>query len=551
LYCLAVTLVLVGVKLLVATQVHASGLFADDYDYLNKSIYFTRGDFALETYPYNDLAAGLIYPLLISPWMLLSSPAARLFLVFALNILLSGVVVVLAALAIQRATRARLLLAPVCIGTLGSLFHISYYALTENLLFALMAVVLWLAADFGRTCSHPGRLAALLLSVALLPLTRTPGFAMALGLLVLVALHLRELGPRRCATLGLLIATSAILPYVVYLQLVGGSRESSYVSVLLRFVGSPDKWVYGFTFTTGQLLYIFASTAFWALPVVAVSVGRCLRCPRPPRVDGVIERNRFFLFLASSSLFFVGFCVVHMLLKYDLQPEHRFSFIGRYNDPPVFLVMVGAIGALSIRDRFGRVERIFLQVAVPLAVVWAIYVLAPYKFNPSPYSGLALFGNHKIGVTPVGLAVATALCAVVGLQALASRDLRLPVVLGLTLVFNAVTVAHGTKYTIRRAARAAYSLEAAAWIAENIPARDTIGYDYTVRRERAPGGVKNMLNVYRAMHFATYPRPVIAFRTEADLDGADYLYTLASREPPEGLESVWTNGDYTLYQVNR
>jgi hypothetical protein len=58
-----------------------------------------------------------------------------------------------------------------------------------------------------------------------------------------------------------------------------------------------------------------------------------------------------------------------------------------------------------------------------------------------------------------------------------------------------------------------------------------------------------MYNVYGAMMFATYPRPVSAVSKVQDLRECEYFYTMAAAKNNLALPLSWTNGDYTLYRV--
>ena len=106
LFTLLVVIATVTVKLWLAWDVRASAMFSDDYAYLNKSIFYIHGQWDMPGYIFQNVFAGILYPLVISPWMLFDTPEARIFTIWVVNALLSGVTVWFGALAVGLDMRA-------------------------------------------------------------------------------------------------------------------------------------------------------------------------------------------------------------------------------------------------------------------------------------------------------------------------------------------------------------------------------------------------------------------------------------------------------------
>jgi len=80
-YCLVVTLAVVALKLWIALDIQASAMVSDDYEYLNKSPYYLHGDLIMESYLFINEPTRILYPLVLSPWLLADDPNRRLYVV--------------------------------------------------------------------------------------------------------------------------------------------------------------------------------------------------------------------------------------------------------------------------------------------------------------------------------------------------------------------------------------------------------------------------------------------------------------------------------------
>jgi hypothetical protein len=271
LYCLAVSVALVGLKLAVGNHVAASAMMSDDDENLNRALYFIRGDFALTGYPFSKIAYGPLYPLVVSPSLLFGDPGLRLGAVFAINAALSAIVVFVGSLIVFRLTEVASLLVPICLAAYPPPFQLSFYALTENLLLPTFALLGWLSVDFEETCRRPRRLVLLLLLTALAPLVRVPGLAVVPALACLVWRHRRALLADRGARLaaGLVLVLPPVAYFLVYRFAVGSDREARYLAALGALWG-PERLRFLAGLTTKQIAYLFVSTAYWALPVCTV-----------------------------------------------------------------------------------------------------------------------------------------------------------------------------------------------------------------------------------------------------------------------------------------
>jgi hypothetical protein len=131
--------------------------------------------------------------------------------------------------------------------------------------------------------------------------------------------------------------------------------------------------------------------------------------------------------------------------------------------------------------------------------------------------------------------------------------------MALLLIYSVLTCRSGFEHVVNRARRGLPEIEAARWIAANLPSDARIGYDTSILKARAFGGHKTMISVYRAMAFNTYPRPVILVADERDLADVDYFYTRAQEKRPtvalilwrRVYHQIWSSKDYTLHRVDR
>jgi len=546
--CLAIAIAVVGVKLLIGSRVAASAMMADDDENLNRAHYFIRGDFALTDYPFWRIAYGPLYPLAVAPSLLFGDPGVRLGAVFAINALLSAVAVLAGSLIVFRLTGVASALVPLCLAAYPPAFQLTYYALTENLLLPMLAVLGWLCVDFEETCRRPGRLALLVGLTALLPLVRVPGLAVVPALAALVWVHRRTLLARRAARLAAALAVA--LPPAAYLVVyrlgVGSDREAAYLAALAA-LAEPGRLLFAGRLAAGQVAYLFVSTGCCVLPVVVV-VALQLRAARGDR-----RRAGWVNYLVYASVTGAGilfFALAHL----SQRPLHDTELIyGRYDDPAGLLLLIGGLaGALALKP-LTQVQRILLRVVAPVALALVLRWLVTARWVPINQAGLSILAA---GPVPQAWGLAAAVLAAL-LHQLADRPRRYaPAALAFVLAFGALSDWVGMRYTIVRARKVAAAVQGSEWIAANVPPDGTIGYDGRLFDVPAPGVYPRRLSdVYRGMMFRTWPRRMVIVRSAEELARVDYLYsTLPPRPWPASaarveLEQVWSNGAYVLYRV--
>ncbi len=553
-YCLAVAMVLVGLKVVIGADVPVTSLFADDHEYLNRSPYVLRGDLRMVGYPFSGTAYGPLYPLVASPWMAVGDPVTRVRVVFAINALLSAIVTVFGSLTVFRLTRTPSLLVPVCLSAFPPVFLLSFYAMSENLLFALLAIGGWLVTDFVRTCRQPGRAALLLLVVAMLPLVRVPGLAVVPAVAWLVWLHRRELlGGRWFLMTAVLAVVVPLGAYVgVYLMSMQSTRESLYLSALDTLRSDVSLWRFPLELAASQVAYVFFTTAAWVLPSFLVAAWHLREWPDEAARQRWVD---YFVYAGVSSLFFLGFAVVHLVQK--LPPTAGDFIYGRYDDPAALLLLIGGLAAVMSVRRQGVLDHVLLRVVTPLALcVVLVRVTSKFWTPPANHSGLAVFAGHYWPIEYYVVAVA----AVALVQLLSDRPRwYAPAAMALLLLYAVLTCRSGFEHVMNRARRGLPEVEAARWIAANLPSDARIGYDASILKARAFGGHKTMISVYRAMAFYTYPRPVKLVADERDLADVDYFYSRAHHHRTKGAlvlwrrvyHQIWSSKDYAIHRVDR
>jgi hypothetical protein len=394
----------------------------------------------------------------------------------------------------------------------------------------------------------------LLLVVAMLPLVRVPGLAVVPALALLVWLRRRELYAGRWLLVGAVLAVLVPLgAYVgVYLQSMQSTRESLYLSALDGLRSDLSLWRFPLELAAGQVGYVFFTTAAWALPVFLVVAWQLREWPRTADRERWVD---YFVYAGVSSVFFLGFAVVHLVQK--LAPTQGDFIYGRYDDPAALLLLIGGLAAvMGVRPQ-RAVERIVLWAATPLALCLVLArVTSKFWIPPANQAGLALFAGHYWPIEYYAVAVA----GVALVQLLSGRPRwYAPAAMALLLIYAVLTCRSGFEHVLNRARRGLPEIEAARWIVENLPADARIGYDASILNARAFGGHKTMISVYRAMAFNTYPRPVILVDDERDLADVDYFYTRALEYRPKGAlvlwrrvyRQIWSSNDYILHRVDR
>jgi hypothetical protein len=381
-----------------------------------------------------------------------------------------------------------------------------------------------------------------------------PGLAVVPALAVLVWLHRRELfGGRRFLVSAVLAVLVPLGAYVgVYLKSMESTRESLYLSALDGLRSDLSLWRFPLELAAGQVGYVFFTTAAWALPVFLVVAWQLCQWPRTADREYWVD---YFVWAGMSSIFFLGFAVVHLVQK--LPPTEGDFIYGRYDDPAALVLLIGGLAAvMGVRPQraFGH---IVLRVVTPLALCMVLVrVTSKFWIPPANQSGLAVFAGHYWPVEYYAVAVAAVALA----QLLSDRPRwYAPAAMGLLLIYGVLTSRSGFEHVLNRARRGLPEIAAARWIVENLPPDTRIGYDASILKAKAFGGHKTMISVYRAMAFNTYPRPVVLVDEERDLAAVDYFYTRAREQRPKGAlvlwrpvyREIWSSSNYALYQVNR
>ncbi len=536
-------------KLCHAALVPTSALFADDYDALNRAIYYWSEGIkaSFENYPFHQASAGLTYFYYISPW--LNFPVEhRFFVVFTLNAILSSVTVVFASLAIANFRQKSSWLIPLVLVTFSSVYQFIYYVMTENMLFALLALSFWLIADLKKTLHSPLRLFCLALVCVLLPLTRQPGFAAIAGIIAALLLEARGSRSRRPLGVAIGVMLSALIPYLWYTSLFGVSRESQYVNSVQAVIAEPKNWLFTAKLALSQLGYIFFASGVWLLPFFLIAVFRWREFS-----DGVRERwVSVATFVSVSSVLFFALCLVHLTFK--LLVHGRYSdpspwFVyGRYNDPASLLILFGGLAAVFELPKLQGKKTYAFLLSVPFIFYGVRHCFELYEWVPINQAGLTIFFRKLYLLLPSWFAAAW-LLLVVATAVLATRQkARVALIVFSLVVFNVLSVQHGMNYTIRRATKIEQSMIAAYWIAAHTPEDSLICYDFSVGTQRVPNGMKYMANKYKAMMFMTYPRGFKGVEQLGESEDCDYFYTLASALPENGFIPVWQNEFYVLAQ---
>jgi hypothetical protein len=512
-----------------------------------------RGDLGLTDYPFSKTAYGPLYPLIVSPWMLVTDPGTRVHLVFAINAVLSAVVVMFGSLTVLRLTRTPSLLVPLCLAAFPPLFLFSFYAMSENLLFALLAIGGWLAVDFEETCRRPVRSLLLVLVVIMLPLVRVPGLAVLPAMALLAWQHRH--GALRSLAVRLVAVVATVLPVAVYAGVyllgMGSQREDVYLGSLEKVVSNRSLWRFPLELALQQIGYVFFTTGAWVLPIV-LTVAWQLRA----RLRDA-DRQRWVNYLTYVGVAgggFVIFAIVHLVQK--LSPPQGIFIYGRYNDPAtVLLVVAGLAAARCVRPQ-GVVLHLLLRLAAPIGLCLVLArVTTKFWIPPANQSGLALLAGHYWPLAYY--AVAVALLVVV--QCLSDRPRwYAPAAMAFLLTYSVLTSHSGLKYVEARSRRAQPGIESARWIAQHLPPDARIGYDASMLDAPALRGHKTMRSVYRAMAFRVYPRPPILVYGDDDLALVDYFFTRSAGWRTRAAlvlwrrvyRPLWSNGEYALYRIS-
>lgn len=559
-FCIGIAVVAALIKIYLALDIPYSCMFADDYDYLNKSHFFLDGNWTLQGYPFTRRSTGIAYPLLISPWLFSGDIAGRHLIVFGINFVLASVAIYFSSKTISSISGVRSLLIPLCMASFGIIFQYGFYVMTENLLFPILAVLSWLVVDFDATCRSKTRLTCLVVFGVLAPLCRSPGFAILPAVLFLFWRHRSVLGRRKTIVWATVYTAAVSIPYSLMQGiLLQSSRPLSYAKSLSHIILPGDIYpVWGNAITLAnlglnQMAYVFVSCGYWVLPLLLVFSDQLLN-------RKTIQNRSNWLnligFCTISALMFVAFGMVHLVSKFQLNPEHATFIYGRYNDPAVFLCVVAGLAAVFSLERPNRAAICLFRYVVPVALFFVLLRLRGSHWAPINQTGLSLF--YPLEGLPVWAIPVTFVLVLVLADLLASKKFRVPVFLGCFVVFNILSIAQGWKLIHRNAHCIDRALRVADWINAELPQNVRIACDYSVAKRKAPFAFKSVYNVYRTLSFCVYPRQVGMPRqtnwSQDDIDllaEYDYFFGLESDGKPwHGFQEVWRHGDYRLYKID-
>ena len=551
-YCLVLAGVVIAIKLLWAESVPASALFADDYDSLNRAIFYHSDGIraSAEKYPFVQASAGLTYFLAISPWVYFDLEH-RLFFVFFVNILLSGVSIYFCARTIYKLAPNVSFVIPLCLASLASLFQFSFYVMTENMLFAILSVLVFLSVDFLKTVKSPFRLLTLLSVLGIAPITRHPGMAVLPGMLLVLWLNRRALSMRSMLTLTVLLISATLVPYAWYVSLFGTSRESKYIDALSSTLSDLGNWFFIFKLTLSQLMYLTFASGIWLLPFLLLAV---FYHQNLAKADS--ERWRNFLgFILPTVFAFVGFCMIHMIAKVivhgavvDSSPWFPY---GRYIDPAVLLCVCGGLASLAIVPTLKKYLRVLVQIGVPLLFVVLLMYFNGGHWVPINYAGISMFAKTSIQFQRFDMFSFWLLLFVITAFLCHSQKYRVLTIAIFVLFFNLLNIHFGMNYTIKRARNIEGALVAANWIDKNIDVDSSICYDFNVIARPAPRGIKKMGVHFKAMMFRTYPRDFVLARDRNDLEQCDYFYTLRDVPQADAFDVAWKDKDFILFSLSQ
>jgi|GEM_PF-2179047 len=550
-YCAAIAAALFALKLTIARDVPATAMFSDDYSYLNKSIYYVRGDWSMRGYIFQNIFAGVVYPYLISPWMLIDGgPLPRIYFVFALNALLSALTVFLGSLAITRANQQRSWYAPICLAAFAPLFLMSFVVLTENLVFPLLAIAAWLFADVERLLHSRRRVLLLLFVVGLLPLVRAPGLAVGIGACATLFLSVRRNCWKRPAVISALVLLAMVLPYLLVMYFAPtiskadtDKREAKYLRTVGDILTDPDRWWALTKVLFSQLSYITIATAGWGITVI---VAYLLPSKTVKKRRDLTSLCWFCVFSAAG---FLAFACLHIGKKIKFDPAAADFVFGRYDDPAALLILLAALATLPFlrKETLSWGARITLRVVTPIALLCAVaHVLEP-RWATFNQTGLAAFCRHP------AFDAFTLLAGVVGFTLLLQIPMRsrwFTNGLAIVLIFwSAFGIRQAfLEYIFPRSERIAISQEAATWLHDNAADSVRVGFDRRMFKQESPTWGFMGLH-YQALVFGIYPREFGFARTDEDLQQYDYLFTATTRTPTPDLPVAWKNKHYVLYQV--
>lgn len=536
-YCLVIALIATIFQYILLLDIPLSPLWAEDYNYLNRAIYYIQGDFALEGYPFGKKQSGLLYYLLITPWVYFDLGSRFLFL-YGVNALLYGVSVYFTSMTIARLTKSYHILVPIFVGTLPFLFQFPAYIMTENLLFALLSILMYLFADskFLDDFSKK-KLIGIFILVLCLTQTRIPGLAVVPGLLYLVLSYVSLTKKHIYYLCSLVFFGVCIVFLSSFLFDYKLSREMFYVEKLFYFFSTSTEWISVLDLVVSQIEYIFLSSYFW---VVIFSLFFYIKVE-----DNYLKKYYNFSLIIGG--FFLMFTLAHLIPKQLVYDQGSWFIYGRYNDPVLLIVSIlGVVGLFYIKS-FNVYEKFIFHFLVPIFFIYALnHVFIQNIWKPVNQCGLTLLAldENSTIYSNIWMASVLLLCCL----SLNYKQRQLIFLLCI-ITFNVFTNIEGYKYTKARAEAYAPLIEAADWFSQNTSSKTTICYDYTVKNLAVPGLSKKVGNTYRAMAFFNYPRKFQVADSDRDLKRCSFLFSVKDKGYSTGKPLLWGYKDYGIFPL--
>ena len=345
-YCLLVTVSALVIRFYWGREIYLSGMGSDDFGNIRKSIYYPRGDFLIDGLAGDkqNHYGGLLYPLIIMLWQLFATTIAKTQAIFVVNSVLAAGTTFLSCLIMMRLTQVRSFFAPWVIASCVPLFVLTYAALVENLLFVFVILTGWILIKLSTNPSDKKWLVLLLLATAAAPLVRQPGLSVGAAAIVAVVFSDFAALKKRLALAALILVS--MLPSVLVGRwigaLLGKQRESIYVEQVGQFLDSFSDIPVLISLGYNQMLYIvFAAGLLPALALLFLINGR---------LKDYFHRDHIYTCYAlATTVIFVTFCLVHLIIKFDLDPQQARFVFGRYDDPAVIVLLPLGIALLLNR----------------------------------------------------------------------------------------------------------------------------------------------------------------------------------------------------------
>ena len=540
------------IKAWVAWSYGVSPGAADDYDYLNKAAYFLAGDFQATDYPFTNTPVGILYPLLVSLWVLVDDPQSRMLIPLVINISFAAMTsyFLWRIYLLIGGARSAAALAFFCI--YNPVFLMSFYVLTENFFYVGLTLVGLLALQADDIRRSPMRMIGTLLALVALVQIRAPGLAVAMAFaIVLLALARRQQRPAGAVILAIVCLVLPITSYLGLGQLLGGGRESRFLTHLRDGVDSLHNAGYAASWFVAEVNYLHVAIGCFCLPVMLAGL-------RKGAFKGIYRGGlssstaRYGLFVALVGAATLLLAVGQLAVKFHYRPGTAFFVYGRYVDPILVLSAPLVLFALEkARRTVGRRAVAVGLVSALLAVASLVLLQIPaVRLSPPNYNGV----SFQMAVPPIqvcpGVYVAIAIVVFTLGWSLATRDeLRRLVLFGFLISAQVLGIAYGLRFLHKRARLLHRSVAVAEWIQDNVAEESPIFCDATISEERAPRAARRMKDVYRMLKFFTYPRDMDLV-TQIPDRATGYFYTATGGlQLPESWR-VWSNGSYHLYRLN-